>query len=68
MPTVEFSTGSTVSMTPKKVRREMIKIYSDRSKTFKSNLYNIVWCNLMWDIDIRMPRESNSVIAFSFLD
>lgn len=58
MPTVEFSMGSTVSMTPKKVRHEMIKIQSDRNKTFKSNLYNMAWCNLMWDTDIRMPGDT----------
>ena len=58
MPTVEFSMGSTVSMTPKKVRREMIKIQSDRNNIVKSNLFNMVWCNLMWDTDIRMPRDT----------
>lgn len=58
MPTVEFSMGSTVSMTPKKVRRVMIKIQSDRNKTFKSNLYNMVCCNLMWDTDIWTPRDT----------
>lgn len=45
MPTAELSMDSTVSMTPKKVRHNF------QMKKMTSNLNNIAWCNLIWDID-----------------